>query len=302
MLFRLRDRIGRYGFAQAASGVLDTAPLSLTPGSSTMLFSQLQHKDVLLGLVAFKSFAAQVPVGACGILDDGSLTPEDRALLARHLPGVRFVDLAEVRTPACPQGGCWERILWIARLSREHHVVQLDSDTLTLGPIPEVADALAAGRSFAIGTWDRQVIETMAFRQGEAARHLAKVEGKPHVQLVAEAHFDRLADWQQLRYVRGCAGFSAFARGRVDLAFIERLSSQMEAAIGRTWHEWGSEQVMSNLVVANDPDAIVLPHPKYCDCTRLKDGAAFVHFIGSCRFTGGTYARMAERVIRTLPR
>jgi hypothetical protein len=75
----------------------------------------------------------------------------------------------------------------------------------------------------------------------------------------------------------------------------------MRAAIGDRWHEWGSEQVMSNIVIANIPGAIVLPHPKYADCHKMKQGVTeFIHFIGSCRFDGGNYARLGAEVIATL--
>jgi len=72
--------------------------------------------------------------------------------------------------------------------------------------------------------------------------------------------------------------------------------------LGDRWKEWGSEQVMSNIVVANTPGSRVLPHPKYCDCSKIKNGeTAFIHFIGSCRFTGGTYAKLAREAIDKLP-
>ncbi len=300
MLYNLRDKYNRWAFARNCGGVLTTPPVRLDQHSDVMMFTQLQHKDVLMALIAAKSFACRVAVGSVRILDDGSLDAGDKALLREHLPGVEFLELSAVRNDACPRGGCWERLLWIARLSRDHFVVQLDSDTLSVGPLPEVASCLAEGRSFVIGTWDRQTAETMEFRQGEAVRHLDAVAGKPHVQLLAEANFDKLERFHELRYIRGCAGFAGFSKGSVDPGFIEVVSRQMTSALGDAWSEWGSEQVMSNIVIANDPRAVVLPHPKYCDCTRLKTDTAFVHFIGSCRFTGGVYARMAHRVIASL--
>jgi hypothetical protein len=300
LLYSLRDKYKRWAFARDCKGVLATPPIELDPRSAVMMYTQLQHKDVLMGLIAFKSFASRVAVGSVRILDDGSLDAGDKTLLREHLPGVEFLELSAVRNDTCPRGGCWERLLWIARLTRDHFVVQLDSDTLTVGPLPEVAACLAESRSFVIGTWDNQTAETMEFRHGEAVRHLAKVAGKPHIQLLAEANFDKLERFHELSYIRGCAGFAGFAMGSVDTEFIEAVSRQMKSAIGEAWSEWGSEQLMSNIVVANDPRAVVLPHPKYCDCTKLKPDAAFVHFIGSCRFTGGVYARMARLVIAGL--
>lgn len=301
MIYNLQDKYNRFRFAQACDDIWRTPPAKLDPSSEVMLFTQLQHKDVLLALIAFKSFSARLPVGAIRVLNDGSLTAGDQDLLRGHLPGVQFLDLASVRSEACPRGGCWERLLWIARLTQGNYVVQLDSDTLTLDEIPEVGACLADGGSFVIGTWDDQEFETMEHRQAASARRIAGLKESPHVQLFAEANFDKIKQHNTMRYVRGCAGFSGFAKGSVDKAFIEDISSQMRSAIGEVWHKWGSEQVMSNIVVANDPKARVLPHPKYSDCSKLKEGqTVFVHFIGSCRFVGGVYKSMAQKVIGDL--
>lgn len=301
MLYRLRDSLNRARLARACQGIYDTPPVRTDPQSDLLLFTQLQHKDVLLALLAFKSFAKRVPIGSLGILDDGSLTTSDRKLLAAHLPGVAFYSLSQVQVQTCPTGGCWERLLWIAKLSREHYVVQLDSDTLTLADLPDVVACVKQRRSFVIGTWDNQILEPMSVRQADATKHLASQPGMPHVQLLAEANFNAIEDWEELRYVRGCAGFAGFARQSVDQDFIERVSRQMMSVLGDSWRKWGSEQVMSNIVVANAPNAVVLPHPKHCDCTKFReDVSAFVHFIGSCRFTGDTYRRLASQVIAEL--
>ncbi len=301
MLTSLQQRYGRWRFALACAGVLDTSPVTLDPQSQVMLFTQLQHKDVLLALIAFKSFTARVRVGAMRILNDGTLTDDDLHLLASHLPGVQVLELAEVRRPTCPTGGCWERLLWIGRFNRDHYVVQLDSDTLAVDDLPEVQACITEGRSFVIGTWDEQDFETMIFRSQAARKYLATRTGIRHVQALAEANFDKIDGCQELRYVRGCAGFSGFAKGSIDLAFVDDISRQMRAAIGDAWDRWGSEQVMSNIVVASDRRAVVLPHPKYCDCTRIAEGTtSFVHFIGTCRFVGDTYRTMARQVIGQL--
>jgi len=268
-------------------------------GSNTAVLSQLQHKDVLLYLLAIKSIARYLPLGAAYIVDDGSLTTNDRALVAEHVPSVQFIALATFRSAACPQGGTWERLLSIAELIKKHYVIQLDSDTLTIAAIPEVVQCAADGRSFTIGTWDNQRIESMAERVAHA-KTLPHSEGA-HVQVVAEAHFDRLNEFQNLNYVRGCSGFAGFAPGAFTKEFVEEISQQMSAAIGERWSEWGSEQVMSNIVVANAPGSIVLPHPRYADCQKMQLGrTAFVHFIGSCRFNNGVYARLGADVIQSL--
>lgn len=241
-------------------------------------------------LAAIKSFGRHLPPSAVHVVDDGSLTGEDRTLLAQHVPGVQLHALVDCREPGLPTGGTWERLTAIARLSVSRYVIQLDADTLTKGPIDEVAAAVRENRAFTIGTWNGQVVETARERAEEAR---ARNPALTHVQIRAEAHFDRLNEADTLKYVRGCSGFAGFPSGLGKLELMHRLSSQMQQLIGDKWHEWGSEQVMSNLVVANQPDAQVLPHPDYTDCQKMQPAITrFVHFIGTCRFQDGRYADM----------
>jgi hypothetical protein len=299
MFYALRDRVRRSRFARACAGVLHAAPVTLDGTSRLAVLTQLQHKDVLMFLLAIKSFARHVAPGAVFVVDDGSLTDGDRATLAAQVPGLTLFGLEQFRVPACPRGGTWERLLAIAALVGDYYVIQLDSDTLTIGPIDDVRQCIARGTSFAIGTWDRQSLESMQERCATAKGRVA--QGDAHIQVVAEAHFDRLVDFRTLRYVRGCSGFAGFAPRSFSRAFVETISSQMWAALGDRWSEWGSEQVMSNVVVANVSDAMVLPHPKYADCHKMRAGLTeFVHFIGSCRFDDGNYARLGAQVIATL--
>jgi len=298
MFYQLKDRVRRLRFARACEGVLRAAPVGLDASSSVVLLSQVQHKDVLLLLLAIKSFARQVRPRAVCVLNDGSLSASDCVALRQHIPGLKLLELAEFRSAACPRGGTWERLLAIASLVRDHYVIQLDSDTLTIGPIDEVRHCIEHQAAFALGTWNNQKMETMRERC-ETARKLAP-QGDGHVQVVAEANLNKLDHFESLRYVRGCSGFAGFAQQSFTREFVEAISGQMRRAIGAKWSEWGSEQVMSNIVVANIPGAIVLPHPKYADCHRMQpEVTEFIHFIGSCRFDNGNYARLGAQVIAT---
>lgn len=299
MFYKLKDTIRRMRFAQQCEAVVRSAPVALDASGNVAILSQLQHKDVLMFLLAAKSFARQVPPRAVIVLNDGSLSHKDRALIGAHIPGVTVLELPEFRSAACPSGGTWERLLAIATFVKDYYVIQLDSDTLTVGPIREVHDRVQEETAFVLGTWDSQRHESMHERWQTAAG----LQPRPgaHVQLVAEANFDKLKEFNSLRYVRGCSGFAGFPCQSFTREFVERISSQMRAAIGDKWAEWGSEQVMSNIVVANIPGAVVLPHPKYADCQKMTLGeTAFIHFIGSCRFKGGTYARLGAEVIKAL--
>ena len=295
MFYNQMNQVRRWWFDRRTRGVLRSPLLVLGDAAAPAVLSLLQHKDVLMYLAAVKSFARQLPPGEVHILDDGSLTTADRALLAQHIPAIRFHALSECREPGLPQGACWERLIAIARLSRTRYVIQLDADTLTLAPIGEVAAAVRQGQSFAIGTWDEQGIEAATERAQRAQKRMAG-DARPHVQLLAEAHFDRIQGAETLKYVRGCAGFSGFAAGAGKIELMLELSKQLQALIGERWMEWGSEQVMSNLVVANQPDAMVLPHPDYADCEKMRlESTRFIHFIGTCRFRKGVYARLIRR-------
>jgi len=299
MFYQLRDRVRRHRFAGTCKGVLRAAPVALDASSRLVVLSQVQHKDVLLFLLAVKSFARQVRPRAVYVLDDGSLSADDRVGLREHIPGLSLLELAEFRSAVCPRGGTWERLLAIASLVRDHYVIQLDSDTLTIGPVKEVSHCIDHQTAFALGTWNNQKVETMRERC-ETARKLAS-QANVHVQVVAEANFDKLDDFESLRYVRGCSGFAGFARQSFTREFVEAISVQMRAAIGAKWSEWGSEQVMSNIVVANIANAIVLPHPKYADCHKMQpEVTEFIHFIGSCRFDDGNYAKLGAQVIARL--
>lgn len=301
MFYQLKDKYRRLRFQFACQFILKSKPAATVPSSSVALLTQLQHKDVLLALIALKTFSAQVPVESFHILNDGSLTSEDIALLGKHFQNATFHCMDAARSNYCPTGGCWERLLTITELVKNNYVIQLDSDTLTLAKLPEIIDCINANKSFVIGTWDNQDFEPMSQRQEQAYKIASSSVGKPHIQIAAESNFDKLKRFNELRYVRGCAGFTGFGKQSFDRSFVDEVSGQMLEALGDRWREWGSEQVMSNIVVANTKDGYVLPHPKYCDCTKIKkEKTIFIHFIGSCRFSGGIYARLAKKVAQEL--
>src|ERR1700694_1289741 len=186
MFYGLKDRLRRVRFAAQCSAVLRSSPISLDPSSELVLLSQLQHKDVLMYLLAVKSFARHIKLRTVFVLNDGSLDTSDREVIREHIPGVTLLELPSFRSPACPTRGTWERLLAIASLVKDFYVIQLDSDTLTVGPIAEVHDCVNQRTAFALGTWDDQDFETMRERRETAAR--LNPGPASHIQLVAEAN------------------------------------------------------------------------------------------------------------------
>lgn len=297
MFYQLRNRLQRFHFEQKCKGIVDTPPVVAEPGNRVALLSQTRHMDLLMYLLAVKSFARHIPVGAIYIVDDGTLTADDRALLDQQLPDCTVFALQELRSLRCPKGGTWERLLAIAMLNKDHYVIQLDADTLALGELAEVADCVAHSQAFTIGTWDHQAPETMRERR-DVALPLSRLP-KAHVQVMAEANLDKISGFDNMQYIRGCSAFAGFPQGSFSRERVEDLSEQMHNALGERWSEWGTEQFMSNVIVANTENPMVLPHPKYSDCTQVhRGGQAFVHFIGTCRFAHGTYASMSAQILR----
>lgn len=281
-------------FNRLTEGVYKTAPVQCDPASPVVVLSQSYHADMTMYLVAAKSFARFLRPRFFMIVDDG-LTDDDRQTLRSHLGDVRFVRSADVDVGACPRRGCWERLASIAKLCQEHYVIQLDSDTVTRSRPDEVLQCVEQGRCFTLGTEQGTAVVSL-----QAASDFASQFNGSHVQLVAERALKQLPQADRLGYVRGCAGFAGFARGSFDLARMQALSLQMSELVGaEKWREWGSEQFMSNLVLASTPGTVVLPVAAYRNWVPGKDFkvAKFLHFIGDYRFKGWRYIAESRRVI-----
>ena len=307
-MLMLRDKVMRKlregQFLRDARGILDTPPVRAAD-DGVILFSMIGAKVLLPYLVAVKSLHAQLQRGRVVILDDGTLTEPDKQVLARHLDSPRVIPIASVETGPCPRGGTWERLLTILDLRQDAYVIQLDSDTVTLGPVPEIADAIAASRSFTLrGGTDAEILP---LDEVSARARAAAGPGRVHVQSAIEQAMEAVAIPGQatLRYARGCSGFAGFAPAASGRALAEAFSAEADRLIGRPrWEEWGSEQVTSNFVIANDPDALLLPYDRYMNYWNepIADGTGFAHFVGTFRYHGGAYAAAARAVIAALKR
>lgn len=287
-------------FNRDARAVLATPPLRVA-NDGVVLFSMIGTRVLAPYLVAAKSLHAQLQRGRFVILDDGTLTAEDKAALAHHLDSPEIRSIADVTFAPCPKGGCWERLLTLLELRRDNYVIQLDSDTVTLGPVPEIAEAIAAGRDFTLlGGDDAAWLPVDAY-----AHDLATVPGDIHVQAKAEAAMVVLAkDVGGLtHYIRGCAGFAGFAPGGRGREIADGFSVAAGNLLGaETWAEWGSEQVMSNVIVANEGQPLLLPYSRYLNFWNepVEARAAFVHFVGTYRYHRGAYSRAARQAIAAL--
>ena len=298
MLGGLRDRLDRRLHDLRCRGILATPPLAIRPAPLAFC-SLVSQRDLIMYLVAIKSVYRQVGEGTIHVINDGSLTADGIAALNHHLGDPVIVPIASVDTGACPRGGCWERLLHILDLSRDRYVIQVDSDIVARRAMAEVTQSYRANRSFTLGTRIGQRIISTA----EASANVA-ASTTEHIQITAERALAGLGEAETRRYVRGCAGFAGFAAGAVSRAAAAAFSQGMQAQIGPRWSTWGTEQVASNYLIANAPDALVLPWPRYASYypeVSIPD-ADLVHFLNQHRFEGGHYARESRAVISALTR
>lgn len=284
----------------AARRVLATPPIVPTD-DRVVIFSMIGTRVLLPYLVAVKSLHAQLGMGRVMLLDDGSLTDADKRILAAQCGSPAILRLADVDTGDCPQGGTWERLLTLLDLRADDYVIQLDSDTVTVGNVPEVRQAILDNRSFLLlGGPDGEERGIQPLPDFVAYRYPDGLAAEPaHIQALIESRYGRYPDAAAHRYVRGCSGFAGFARGGPSgRAEAARFSRNAEALVGPdVWARWGSEQVTSNFLLANEPGARTLPYARYCNYWKQAFGGeeAFLHFLGTHRYSDAAY-REATRI------
>lgn len=297
MLNSIYSRVKKKWFHFSAKGILNTGQIKCDPNSNVLILSQLYPPDLIMYLLAAKSFSRFLRPREFVIIDD-KLSQKDRGLLLAHFERIRFVPITDISSTNCPRGGTWERLLSIAKLSAEHYVIQLDADTLTLSSPDEVLQCVNENRSFTLGTSSGKEITTLCHASAFASQHTSE-----HVQIQAELALKQYPQSEELSYVRGCSGFAGFAVGYLNTSKVEAFSSNMISLLGaKKWAEWGSEQVTSNFLVANAPGAMILPVESYPFwAPGIDSGSAkLMHFVGTHRYHAGKYAHLARSVIAEL--
>lgn len=296
MFYRVRQRAKKTWFNIRCKDIFRTPRLE-SPPSGVVIVSMISHYDLAMYLVAIKSLIKALGGVETLVVDDGTLTEADANVVASHVSPLRMVDVGDVHCGKCPKGGCWERLRVISENIGQNYVIQMDSDTVTLGAIPEVLSCIKENRSFTLGTgMGKNIVPAR-----EISREMRAFKSD-YVQVLAEQNLEQLENAKELRYVRGCAGFAGFARGSFEWSRVEGLSQSMEQLIGGKWSEWGSEQVASNFIIANSEGARVLPYPKYANFSPgvPHEESSFLHFIGPTRFRNGVYINRARSVVRML--
>lgn len=298
MFWRLRRQLQARKFDWQIREILNTPPTRVIDAPWSIV-SMTSKQDAMMYLLSMKSLYSKIGGGKITAIIRQDTPIATRQLLERHLIGIQFVNIEGIDTGACPRGGCWERLCYVLDQSQHEYVIQLDSDTLSIGPdLDEVVSCIEKNKPFTMAD-DGWRLQSMR----EAAAEAQQVESN-HVGLVAERLFDRYPDCERFRYVRGSAGFTGFSSGGFYRDQIEEFHIRMQELLGKRWTEWGSEQCASNFAVANSLGAVVLPFPAYASFGPKAISRAgrtkFFHFIGTSRFHGGFFAEQGRRAIESL--
>jgi hypothetical protein len=298
---RVRQARDKRSFHRVAHGVLGTAPLRMA-ADGPLFLSMVCQRDLLMYLLAIKSLYVRIGSGTVAIINDGSLTSADLAILEHHIPRVDVFENKEIQVPPCPRADFfWERLVKIIELSHARYVIQLDADTLVLGEIPEVVECWLQNKSFLLGTGSGQKI-LPALKTAQIVQDMIKANGWSAItaNLEAEASLDKLPGAVERSYVHASAGFAGFARGAFHLADLQWFSTKMSQILGsHRWREYGTEQIVSNYLLANAPGARVLPFPRYAcfEPHLLASDYAFLHFLGPYRYQRKEYEQRAAEFI-----
>lgn len=298
---RVMHEIQRLQFNASIAGIWDASPIRCAADGPTVL-TMLSSRDVNMYLLAVKSLARFCAPRRVIVLDDGSLTDDLKGKLGQQVRGIEFVDIRSVDLGRCQAGGTWERLCLIGAISADEYVMQMDADVLCLRHPEQLIETINARRAFTMpGDLDGSRIVTAL----QAADLADKLQGTGF-QLRLERQLRTLSDAATFRYVRGCSAIAGFPPGSISLSAIETVHAKLEQVLGRDqWLTWGSEQITSNVLVANCQGAVVLDGAEYCsyfpEGTQFQFSAAsMIHFIGTHRFERGLYQRLAKQVLREL--
>lgn len=291
---KVASKYHQWHYQRAVERVNVTPPLQ--PGHLPFaVLSMVQKRDVLPYLVALKSFALHANPQRVVVVCDPSIDAADEAVFRQHVPHIELRRAEEFQDPRIPKGGTWERLAAIAQYNTSTYVVQLDADTVALGPLPEVVEAIQRGCGFVIGEDPNQQLLTTT-----QAAELARGWPDRHIQAVAEKTMAK-AGLDLPMYVRGCSGFTGFPVSTDMQDRLYAFAQKMRAATGDRWSEWGTEQVTSNYLVANARGTSVLPFPAYSTPNNGPDPRIrFFHFIGYIRYRSSHYANTTQFVIKRM--
>jgi hypothetical protein len=306
MLYRLRKRLANGRFWLSARGVYRTSPTPCDPAAACTIHTMLGRADLLMYLLAIKSFLRFRPVARVHAHSDGSLTPADEDLLCEHVPGMRIVSAAEADARAKQRlnpflsewrgrDASWRRVIDTELWCETPRRMIIDSDILTMRRPDAVLDWVA-------GTGSEPLL--FGAHAGQAGGAIPEGTGKRHIQTIFREKLAGVAAGAgrpAVFYQGATSGYYGCMR-EVSLEEIERvIRAGLDAGVPMA--EWGGEQCLVVYLLSTsspiklDPRRYVNYSP---EVAGMMDEVAVAHFYGTYRFLSGTYPRLAAKVVEEL--
>jgi hypothetical protein len=307
MFYQLRKRLNNFRFRRSTQGIYNTPPTPCDPVAACTIHTMLGQAELLMYLVAIKSFLRFGPAARVAAHSDGSLTGVDENYLRVHVPGIRVVTAKEADERAKNElnpflsewrarDASWRRVIDTELWCETPRRMIIDSDILTFRRPDAVLDWIAGGggtRPLMFGSTDPEPAGPIP--EGTGKRHIQNIFRERLAQFAAEAKGP--AEF----YQGGTSGYYGCTR-ELSLSEVERLIRAGLAA-GVPMAEWGGEQCLVVYVLSSS-DPIQLDNRKYFNFAPetmdwLNQGAV-AHFYGTFRFYRGVYHRLAAEVVREL--
>jgi len=294
------EKINQKLFQKSCEKIRQTDPLEYITDPAITVVTMVSHNTVDMYLVALKSFMIHFGNASIEAINDGSLSSTDIDTLKHHIPGISISLASETDTLDCPDYISWKRLFRIIEISQSSFAIQLDSDTITLAPLVEVYNRASTNSGFMIGAGNWGELADLGFLHS-----IAKRWNFQHPQALAERELHTLSFFNSDdKYLHGCAGFAGYPKGSLTYEKVQDLSKQIGEKISwEVWKSWGSEQMATNCLISKCQDASILPWPKYRNymfpaTNDPYSAAAFIHFIGTYRYSDWTYRNAVRQFIK----
>lgn len=312
--------LNKYGDAVLFRAISQTRPIPANPHADTGIHTAVPHRYLFAYLTAIKSLLQYDADLAVYVHDDGSLRPEDKALIHAHVPGAAIIDRAWADQAFADQVGdeflmkvrksytSYLKLFDPTLVSTRQRIIIVDTDVLFLSRPDEIIEWARQGGApwyHRSGPWVKQA-PTPKPDSPYAGGATPAAAPPTHIQHLVVQRIPEInqALHKDFAFVHGFnSGFIGYAHGTVDYGELKALLTHLYGMFGDRIFRWGSEQTMHGLVLCGK-GANALPTDKYMVFTDLSSGQAaqarFVHFIGEFRYHRMLYPRLAAGVIRRM--
>ncbi|HBA65910.1 MAG TPA: hypothetical protein DCZ48_06990 [Methylococcaceae bacterium] len=266
--------------------ILDTPPIPCNINAEVSYISLLCHRDVNIGLMAMKSFLRFCNNVRIIVQDDGSLSEQDKIRLAKHIPGMLFIDRTEADQRL---SGKISNRLHEARQKDPSFLKLVDVNLLFQGPkIVADSDILFLKRP-------NEIIDWINISENNRKPFFHEVND---ANKVFEKNLDRINQMLHTRIEKldYCSGFIG-----LDQSIIPQDIENIFSILSEFSQVWGLEQNIYAFLLKER--SFKLPPDRYLaileeDQRNIVNNANMIHFVGKLKHKN--YYRKGRAVIASL--